>query len=71
MLKWRLQGLPGQAIAWGQAMFLGGGNVIPVDAAALGLVVLGCGPVVLGLGLVLEKIKEASTLEGGHGTEMN
>lgn len=52
-------------------MFLGGGNVIPVDAAALGLVVLGCGPVVLGLGLVLEKIKEASTLEGGHGTEMN
>jgi hypothetical protein len=53
---------PEQAIAWGQAMFFGGGNVTPVDVTALGLAlaVMGCGPGGLGLGLAVETIKEAA-----------
>ena len=57
------------AIAWGQAMFLGGGNVIHVHRTAQGLAVMGRGPGGLGLVLALERIKESATPEVRHRTE--
>ena len=38
---------PHRAIAWGQAMFLGGGNVMTVHVDALGFVAMGLGPAYL------------------------
>jgi hypothetical protein len=48
------QGRAEQAIAWGQAMFLGGGNVMTVHVAALDWVIMGCGPDGFGLVPTLE-----------------
>jgi hypothetical protein len=55
-----------QAIAWGQAMFLEGGNVMTVHVAALDWVVIGCGPGGIGLVPMLQTIKESTTVEGRH-----
>jgi len=50
---------PERSIAWGQAMFLGGGNVMPVYYGTLGLAYMGRGLATVGLpfGLVMIRRK--------------
>lgn len=58
-----------QAIAWGQAMFSGGGNVTPAHGYVLGREYMRYGPTRQSRGLGLVSTKESKTSSQRHRTE--